>query len=85
MWRVEGERIVAGVNARLRIHFQARTVHLVLTGRGLVTVRLNGKPKTTVRVNSDRLYTLVRQEGAADGLLELSFTPGLAAYAFTFG
>jgi cytochrome c biogenesis protein CcdA/thiol-disulfide isomerase/thioredoxin len=85
MWRVEGERIVAGVNARLRIHFQARTVHLVLTGRGLVTVRLNGKPKTTVRVNGDRLYTLVTREGAADGLLELSFTPGLAAYAFTFG
>jgi len=85
MWRVEGERIVAGVNARLRIHFQARTVHLVLTGRGLVTVRLNGKPKTTVRVNGDRLYTLVTQERAADGLLDLSFTPALAAYAFTFG
>jgi hypothetical protein len=36
-------------------------------------------------VNGDRLYTLVTQERAADGLLELSFAPGLAAYAFTFG
>jgi thiol-disulfide isomerase/thioredoxin len=85
MWKVEGERIVAGVHARLRIHFQARTVHLVLTGRGLVTVKLNGKPQATVRVNGDRLYTLVTQESASDRLLELSFTPGLAAYAFTFG
>jgi thiol-disulfide isomerase/thioredoxin len=84
-WKVEGERIVADDDARLRLNFTARTVHLVLTGRGLVTVKLNGKPQATVRVNGDRLYTLVTQKQAADGLLELGFTPGLAAYAFTFG
>jgi len=84
-WKVEGERIVAGDNARLRLHFQARTVHLVLTGRGFVAVKVNGKPQPTVRVDGDRLYTLVTQKSAADGALELSFTPGLAAYAFTFG
>jgi len=84
-WKVEGERIVAGDNARLRLNFTARTVHLVLTGRGLVTLKLNGKPQATVRVNGDRLYTLVTQQSASDGLLELGFTPGLAAYAFTFG
>jgi cytochrome c biogenesis protein CcdA/thiol-disulfide isomerase/thioredoxin len=84
-WNVEGERIVAGENARLRLNFTARTVHLVLTGRGTVTVELNGKPQRSVRIDGDRLYTLVTQERAADGLVELSFTPGLAAYAFTFG
>ena len=84
-WKVEGERIVAGDSARLRLHFGARTVHLVLTGRGFVTVKLNGKPQPTVRVNGDRLYTLVTQKSAGDGVLDLSFTRGLAAYAFTFG
>jgi cytochrome c biogenesis protein CcdA/thiol-disulfide isomerase/thioredoxin len=84
-WKVEGERIVAGDNARVRLHFDARTVHLVLTGRGLVTVKVNGKMQQTVRIDRDRLYTLVTQKQAADGLLELGFTPGLAAYAFTFG
>jgi cytochrome c biogenesis protein CcdA/thiol-disulfide isomerase/thioredoxin len=84
-WKVEGERIVAGDNARLRLHFGARTVHLVLTGRGFVTVKLNGKLQRTVRIDRDRLYTLVTQKRAADGLLELGFTRGLAAYAFTFG
>jgi hypothetical protein len=84
-WKVEGERIVAGDNARLRLHFQARTVHLVLTGRGSVAIKVNGKTQPTVRVAGDRLYTLVTQKSAADGLLELSFTQGLAAYAFTFG
>jgi thiol-disulfide isomerase/thioredoxin len=84
-WKVEGERIVAGDNARLRLNFTARTVHLVLTGKGFVTVKLNGKQERTVRVDGDRLYTLVTQTSASDGLLELGFTPGVAAYAFTFG
>jgi cytochrome c biogenesis protein CcdA/thiol-disulfide isomerase/thioredoxin len=84
-WKVEGERIVAGVDARLRLHFQARTVHLVLTGRGLVGVTLNGQPRAKVRVDGARLYTLATQNAAAGGVLDLGFTPGLAAYAFTFG
>ena len=50
-----------------------------------MTVKLNGKPQPTVRVNGDRLYTLVTQKSAGDGVLDLSFTRGLAAYAFTFG
>jgi cytochrome c biogenesis protein CcdA/thiol-disulfide isomerase/thioredoxin len=84
-WKVEGERIIAGDNARLRLHFGARTVHLVLTGRGFVTVDLNGKRQRTIRIDRDRLYTLVTQKHVSDGLLELRFTRGLAAYAFTFG
>jgi cytochrome c biogenesis protein CcdA/thiol-disulfide isomerase/thioredoxin len=84
-WKVEGERIVADDDARLRLNFTARTVHLVLAGKGFVTVKLNGKLQRTVRIDGDRLYTLVTQKRAADGLLELSFTRGLAAYAFTFG
>jgi hypothetical protein len=51
----------------------------------LVTVLLNGGRLQTVRVDGDRLYTLVTQNAARSGLLELGFTPGLAAYAFTFG
>jgi len=84
-WKVEGERIVAGDDARLRLHFQARTVHLVLSGRGFVAVKVNGKTQPTVRVDGARLYTLFSQKSAADGALELSFARGLAAYAFTFG
>jgi cytochrome c biogenesis protein CcdA/thiol-disulfide isomerase/thioredoxin len=84
-WTVQNERIVAGRDARLRLHFHARSVHLVLTGRGKVRVTLNGVPQGSVRVTGARLYTLVTQPRAGDGLLELAFTPGLAAYAFTFG
>ena len=84
-WTVEKERILAGPAARLRLNFLARSVHLVLTGRGDLHVKLNGRPQPTVHVRADELYTLATQPSAREGLLELSFTPGLSAYAFTFG
>ena len=84
-WTVESERILAGLGARLRLHFLARSVHLVLTGRGDVLVKLNGRTLRTVHVTADKLYTLVSQKQSRDGVLELRFTPGLSAYAFTFG
>ena len=48
-------------------------------------VLVNGKPDRTVRVTQDRLYTLVDGTKARDALLELRFSPGVEAYAFTFG
>jgi cytochrome c biogenesis protein CcdA/thiol-disulfide isomerase/thioredoxin len=84
-WTVEGERIVAGRAAKLRLHFLARRVYLVLAGRGTVVVKLDGVKRKAVRVKEDRLYELVSQRTSRDGLLELAFSPGVAAYAFTFG
>jgi cytochrome c biogenesis protein CcdA/thiol-disulfide isomerase/thioredoxin len=84
-WRVESEDIVAGPNARLRLSFVARKVHLVLGGRGSVRVLVDGRPLRTVQVKGSRLYTLVRMPELRNGLLELRFTPGVRGYAFTFG
>jgi cytochrome c biogenesis protein CcdA/thiol-disulfide isomerase/thioredoxin len=84
-WTVERERIVAGSQARLRLQFRADAVHLVLGGRGTVRVIVDGKVLPSVPVDGDRLYTLARFPKPGDHLLELRFTPGLAAYAFTFG
>jgi cytochrome c biogenesis protein CcdA/thiol-disulfide isomerase/thioredoxin len=85
-WRIEGERAVAaGRDARLRLRFYARDVHLVLSGRGRVAVALDGRRRRPVAIAGDRLYTLLRLEQPRDGLLELRFSRGVAAYAFTFG
>jgi cytochrome c biogenesis protein CcdA/thiol-disulfide isomerase/thioredoxin len=84
-WKVEDERAVAGRGARLRLDYRARNVYLVLTGTGSVRVLVDGKPERTVRITDDRLYTLVERPKIGDHLLELQFTPGVAAYAFTFG
>jgi cytochrome c biogenesis protein CcdA/thiol-disulfide isomerase/thioredoxin len=83
--RVESERIVAGRGARLLFHFRAQAVHLVLGGRGTVQVLLDGKLQRVVAVRGARLYTLLRLPKVEEGRLELRFTPGVSAYAFTFG
>ena len=54
-------------------------------GKGSVEVFLNGKFLRRVQVTEDRLYTLLDQGHDGDGRLDLHFTPGLSAYAFTFG
>ena len=84
-WHVEDERAVAGRDARLRLDYRARDVFLVLTGRGEVRVLVDGQPERVVRVSGDRLYQLVERPKLGVHLLELRFTPGVAAYAFTFG
>jgi thiol-disulfide isomerase/thioredoxin len=88
-WTVDRERIVAGDEARLGLSYHARNVYLVLgkgESAGSVQVSVDGKPVKTIAVTGDRLYTLVAREGqAADHTLDLSFSPGTEAYAFTFG
>ena len=88
-WLVDRERVVAGEGARLRLSYHARNVYLVLgkgAADGSVRVSVDGKLEKTVAVTGDRLYTLVVRGGpAADHTLDLSFSPGTEAYAFTFG
>ena len=85
-WNVGRQRIVAGPGARLRLHFLAQNVYLVLGGRGRLQVIVGGRPVKTVRVAGlSRLYTLLRYPSLSEGALELRFTPGISAYAFTFG
>lgn len=83
---VEGERIVAGEDARVRLNYRAGLVNLVLGGKGSVEVLVDGKRVKTVEVTRDDIYELASFEGPAkERLLELRFTPGVTAYAFTFG
>jgi cytochrome c biogenesis protein CcdA/thiol-disulfide isomerase/thioredoxin len=86
LWKVERQRIVAGRGGRLRLRFFAQNVYLVLGGRGRLAVRVDGKSVRTIRIGGiSRLYTLLRYRTEREGLLELRFTPGISAYAFTFG
>ena len=100
-WRIEGERIVAQeAGAKLRFHFNAGKVFLVLgtpEGQSVeATITLNGEAPANAsgkdaqggKLTIDRhtLYELIDQPTARDGMLEITAqTPGLEAYAFTFG
>jgi cytochrome c biogenesis protein CcdA/thiol-disulfide isomerase/thioredoxin len=88
-WTVERERIVAGEEARLRLNYHAHDVFLVLGTSGAaetVSVIVDGRLRRVITVGEDRLYTLARFPGPArDHTLDLEFSPGTEAYAFTFG
>jgi hypothetical protein len=96
-WRFHPDKLVAeSPGASLRLRFVASKVFLVLgsaTGKP-VNVRLElqngdrpaaGFPKT-LAIRDHTLYTLVELDAVEDRILELSSdSPGLEAYAFTFG
>src|ERR687891_266499 len=88
-WTVEGERIVAGEGARLRLAFHAHDVFLVLGASGesgSVEVSVDGDRVGAVPITVDDLYTLARIPGEKrDHVLDLRLSPGTEAYAFTFG
>ena len=88
-WRVEEERIVAGEDARLRLHFKGGDVFLVLGTSGgpeTAEVTLDGERVGTVAVKQDDIYTLARIPGENnEHVLDLRLSPGTEAYAFTFG
>jgi cytochrome c biogenesis protein CcdA/thiol-disulfide isomerase/thioredoxin len=85
-WSVQRQRIVSGPGARLRLGFIAQHVYLVLSGNGRLQALVDGKRVRTIRVSGlSRLYTLLNYKTGHAGLLELRFTPGISAYAFTFG
>ena len=60
-------------------------MYLVAGGRGAVTVFVDGRRTRVVRVDGSRLYTRVSGKKLREALLELRFSPGVEAYAFTFG
>ena len=100
-WKVESEKITAAEKgAALRLNFKARKVFLVLgtaTGKPIhATLSLNGEavggnagkdaPAGVVTIERNTLYELIDQKSPKNSLIEIkSDTPGLEAYAFTFG
>jgi cytochrome c biogenesis protein CcdA/thiol-disulfide isomerase/thioredoxin len=85
-WLVGSEKVAAIRDARLRLRFQAKNVYIVLGGKGRVQVLIDGRHTKTLRVDSERLYTVRASDTYAPrALLELRFSPGVQAYSFTFG
>jgi cytochrome c biogenesis protein CcdA/thiol-disulfide isomerase/thioredoxin len=85
-WTVQAQDIAAGRSAALRININARNVYLVLSGSGTVTGTLRGRPVATQHVTGvPKLYTILSGAQARSGVLQLGFSPGVKAYAFTFG
>lgn len=90
-WHIGPEHITAQESgASLQYNFTAGKVFLVLGTKSRtpvkVTLKLNGELYKTLIVDGHTLYTLVDQDAVKNGLLGITAdSPGLEAYAFTFG
>jgi thiol-disulfide isomerase/thioredoxin len=99
-WKVTPQAATAVRSASLELAFGARRVFLVLSSSGdrerRVRVLLDGRPigageagadveSGVLRVQRQRLYTLVDLPRVERRRLELRLEPGVSGYAFTFG
>jgi cytochrome c biogenesis protein CcdA/thiol-disulfide isomerase/thioredoxin len=85
-WTVNQEEATAGTGAELILAYEATDVYLVMGGSGTVGVSVDGHRMGTVDVSGvPGLYSLVGTSSEQSGTLELSFSPGVEAYDFTFG
>jgi cytochrome c biogenesis protein CcdA/thiol-disulfide isomerase/thioredoxin len=84
-WTLSGQTATAGLGATLSLHFQAKKVYIVLTGRGTVTATLGARRVRMMHVSTARLYTVLTSSSTHEGVLRFRFTPGVKAYSFTFG
>ncbi len=85
-WTVHSEEATAGSDAAIALGFEAKDVYLVMSGTGTVNVSINGKTTEKVTLSGiPKLYTLFQSAKSSQGLMILTFSPGLQAYDFTFG
>ncbi|WP_243073909.1 cytochrome c biogenesis protein DipZ [Microbacterium sp. SS28] len=70
----------------IRLDFHADEVRMVLAGEGDVVVRLDGGAPERIAVSgTPKSYAVVTGAGGARGVLEVTVSPGVEAYSFTFG
>ncbi|MGW6561567.1 cytochrome c biogenesis protein CcdA [Streptomyces hydrogenans] len=85
-WTAGYEHFTAGKDARLALTYRAQNANLVLAGEGTVTVLVDGEPTRTIEVHgTPTLYRLTDHDSPREARLELRLTPGLQAFAFTYG
>jgi cytochrome c biogenesis protein CcdA/thiol-disulfide isomerase/thioredoxin len=85
-WTDHAQEATSDSDAQIYLHFVASDVYLVMGGTGTVDVSFDGRHLSTMHVKGvPRLYTLFSGNALQTGQLDLTFTPGVQAFDFTFG
>ncbi len=99
-WRLDGkwdevdEYITSVSGSKLSYHFRAKDVYLVLGWTGTVRVSNDKEWDTAwgkdvvgglLTLDGERMYHLLSYDSNQVGIVNLDFSPGIRAYAFTFG
>jgi thiol-disulfide isomerase/thioredoxin len=84
-WTVAKEALTSGKNAGIRLSFVAHDVYLDVGGTGTVTATVNGKTISYTVRGAPNIYTVFQSDKTSQATLDLTLSPGLSAYSFTFG
>jgi thioredoxin family protein len=84
-WTVGDEAITAGDDASIGIDFLAGDVYLDVSGTGTLTVRVDQRTTTYQVRGAPNIYRILHRDTPQTGLLQVTLSPGLSAYSFTFG
>ena len=84
-WTIGDEAITAGDKASIGLYFLAGDVYLDVSGTGTLTVRVDQQTTTYQVRGAPDIHTILHRDTPQTGLLQVTLSPGLSAYSFTFG
>jgi F0F1-type ATP synthase membrane subunit c/vacuolar-type H+-ATPase subunit K len=84
-WSITKESISSLGNAGIGLTFIADEVYLEVGGTGTVTATVDGTTTSYQVSGAPNIYTLVNRPSHSPDSLQVSLSPGLTAYSFTFG
>jgi cytochrome c biogenesis protein CcdA/thiol-disulfide isomerase/thioredoxin len=84
-WTADKESVTAKRDAGIRLNYQAAKVYLDVGGTGTITAMVDGKSTTYQVSGAPNIYSLLDRKVPEQGLLQVTLSPGLSAYSFTFG
>jgi cytochrome c biogenesis protein CcdA/thiol-disulfide isomerase/thioredoxin len=83
-WTVSTESLTAGKAAGIRLSFRAKDVYLDVGGTGTITATVNGKRVSYAVRGAPDIYTVFHSADVTEATVEVTLSPGLSAYSFTF-
>jgi cytochrome c biogenesis protein CcdA/thiol-disulfide isomerase/thioredoxin len=84
-WTIGSESLTAGKDAAIRLNFDASDVYLDVGGTGTITATVGGQSRSYRVSGAPDIYPVVHLASPARSLLQVTLSPGLQAYSFTFG
>ncbi len=85
-WSADDEGITAkSSDSTIHLNYGARHVYLDVGGTGTLTVTKGGRTRTIEISGAPNIHDLITATKPARGQLDVTLSPGLEAYSFTFG
>jgi thiol-disulfide isomerase/thioredoxin len=84
-WTVAAQSLTAKTAAGIRLNYDAADVYLDVSGTGTITATVDGKTTSYPVSGAPNIYQLLNRQSPERGQLDVTLSPGLSAYSFTFG